>query len=79
MTQRDMVKSGYTWDNSWHSSNWQSKTYGLEVDPWAAVELVPYLCAVSLNSSVDEFSEPKRVSRERDKPTSCRTQRILPM
>ena len=33
------------------------------MDPWTAVELVPYLCAVSLNSSCDDFSEPKRMSR----------------
>ena len=38
-------------------------TYGFEVDPWTAVELVPYLCAVSLNSSCDDFSEPKGMSR----------------
>ena len=44
---------------------WHGKTYGLEVDPWAAVEPVPYLCAVGLNSSDEEFSEPKRVSREK--------------
>ena len=35
----------------------------LEVDPWSDVELVPYLCAVSLNSSCEEFAEPKRMSR----------------
>ena len=40
---------GHTWHSSWHHSNWHGKTYGLEVDPWTAVELVPYLCAVSLN------------------------------
>ena len=57
--------SGYTWDNSWHSSNWHGKTNGLEVDAWAAVENVPHLCAVCLNPSDEEFSEPKRVSRER--------------
>ena len=43
--------SGYTWDDSWHSSNWHGNTDCLEVDPWAAAELVPYLCAVSLKSS----------------------------
>ena len=31
--------------------NGTEKTYGLEVDPWSAVEPVPYLCAVSLSSS----------------------------
>ena len=55
----------HAWDNSWHSSHWHGKTYGLDMDPWAAVEPVPYLCAVSLNSSEEEFSEPKRVSREK--------------
>ena len=33
------------------------------MDTWSAVELVPYLFAVSSNSSCEEFSEPKRVSR----------------
>ena len=47
--------SGHLWDNSWYSSNWHGKTYGLEVDAWTAVEPVPYLCAVSLNSSFEEF------------------------
>ena len=37
----------HSWDNSWYHSNWHGKAYGLEVDPWAAVEFVPYLCAVS--------------------------------
>ena len=32
------------------------------MDPWSAVEPVPYLCAVSLGSSCEEFSEPKRMS-----------------
>ena len=54
--------SGHTWDNAWHHSNWHGKTYGLEVDPWTAVEPVPYLCAISLKSSCEEFSEPKHVS-----------------
>ena len=36
------------------------KAYGLEVDPWAAVEPVPYLCAVNLTL---EYSEPKHVSK----------------
>ena len=40
---------GHTWVSSWHHSNWHGKTYGLEVDLWSAVELVPYLSAVSLN------------------------------
>ena len=39
------------------------KTFGLEVDPWTAVETVPYLCAVSVNSSCEEFSEPKHMPR----------------
>ena len=57
-----MVKnSGHLWDNSWYSSNLHGKTYGLEVDAWTAVEPVPYLCAVSLNSSCEEFSKPSRV------------------
>ena len=52
--------SGYVWDSNWHG-----KTYGLEVDPVTAVEPLPYLCAVSLNSSCEEFSEPKRMARGR--------------
>ena len=54
---------GHTWDSSWHHSSWHGKTYGLVVDPWTAVEHVPNLCAVSLNSSCDEFSEPNHTSR----------------
>ena len=54
---------GHTWDSSWHKSKRHGTTYGLEVDPWTAVEPVPYLCAVSLNSSCEEFSEPKHMSR----------------
>ena len=46
--------------NSWYHSNWHGKAYGLEVDPWAAVEPVPYLCAVS---RTPEFSEPKHVRK----------------
>ena len=34
---------GHTWDNSWYNSNWHGTACGLEVDPWAAVELVLYL------------------------------------
>ena len=73
--------SCYTWDNSWHSSNWHGKTYDLEVDPWAAAEPVPYLCAISLKSSDEEFSEPKHVfrERERDKPRSYHVPRNLHM
>ena len=52
---------GHTWENSWYHSNWHGKAYGLEVDPWAAVEPVPYLCAVSLTP---EFSEPKHVRKD---------------
>ena len=55
--------SRHTWDNSWHHSNWHGKTYGLEMDPWTAVEPVPLLCAVSLKSSCEDFSEAKRMSR----------------
>ena len=40
-----------------------TEKYGLEMDPWSAVEPVPYRCAVSLNSGCEEFSEPKRMSR----------------
>ena len=54
-TKGKWSNSGYTWDNSWHSSNWNCKTYGLEVDPWAAAEPVPYLCAISLKSSDEEW------------------------
>ena len=40
------------------------------MDPWSAVELVPFLCAVSFSSSHEEFSEPKRM-------TSGCTQRLV--
>ena len=53
----------HSWDNSWYHSNWHGKTYGLEVDPWAAVEPVPYLCAVSLKPSCEEFPAPKHVKK----------------
>ena len=33
------------------------------MDPWWAVDPVPYLCAINLISSCEEFSEPKRMSR----------------
>ena len=39
------------------------KTYRLEVDPWTAFEPVLHLCVVSFNSSYEDFSEPKRMSR----------------
>ena len=29
--------------------HWHGKTYGLEVDPWSAVETVRFFCAVSLS------------------------------
>ena len=61
---------GHTWDNFWYISHWHGKTYGLEVDPWSAVEPVPYLCAISLRSSCEEFSEPKRMSRGTHTKTS---------
>ena len=35
----------------------KAKTYGLEVDSWSAVEPVPYLCAVNLNSSCEDLFE----------------------
>ena len=54
---------GHTWDKSWYHPTWHCKTYGLEVDPWAAVEAVPYLCAVSLKPGCEEFSESKNVVR----------------
>ena len=54
---------GHTWDNSWYHSNWHGKAYGLEGYPWAAVESVPQLCAVSLKPSCEEFSEPKHVRK----------------
>ena len=66
-----------TWSNPGHkrnsprcNSHSHGKTYGLEVDPWSAVELVPYLCAVSWSSSCDESSEPKRTTRETHTKTS---------
>ena len=54
---------GHTWDSFRYNSHWHGKTHGLEVDPWSAVEPVPYLCAVSLDTSCDEFSGPKRMTR----------------
>ena len=62
--------SGHMWDNSCYPSNWHSKTYGLEADPWTAVEPVLYLCAVSLKSSCEEYSKPKRVMRGTHTKTS---------
>ena len=56
-------KPGHTGDNSWYHSNWHGKAYGLEVDPCAAVEHVPYLCADSLKPSCEEFSEPKHARK----------------
>ena len=61
-------KLGHTWDSSWYNSHWHGKAYGLEVDPWSAVEPVPY--AVSLSSSCEEFSEPKRMKRGTHTKTS---------
>ena len=61
---------GHTWDSSWYNSQWHGKTFGLEVDPWSAVEPVPYLCAVSLCSSCEEFSEPKRMTKGTHTKTS---------
>ena len=62
--------SRHMWENPWHHSNWHDKTYGLEVDPWTAVEPVPYLCAVSLNPSCEDFSDSKRMSRGAHTKTS---------
>ena len=45
------------------TSRWHGKTYGLEVDPWAAVDPVPYPCAVSLKWSFEEFAAPKHVRK----------------
>ena len=73
MTQREKVKLWIHMDNPWHGSNWHGKTHRLEVDPWAAVEPVPYLCAVSLNPSDEKFSKPKCVSRERQTKISPST------
>ena len=70
MVQRKFVKTWHTWDSSWYNPHWHGKTYGLEVDPWSAVEPVPYLCAVSLSSNCEEFSEPKRTTREMHTKTS---------
>ena len=33
------------------------------MDPWAAVEPVPFLCAASLKPSCEESSEPKQVRK----------------
>ena len=46
-----------------YHSNWHGKAYGLEVDPWTAVDPVPYLCAVSLKPSCEEFSEAQHVRK----------------
>ena len=62
--------SGHSWDSSWYNSHWHGKTSGLEVDPWSAVELVPYFCAVILSSSCEKFSEPKRMTRGTHTKTS---------
>ena len=62
-SKRKWSNPGHTLDNSWYQSNWHRKAYGLQVDPWSAVEPVPHLCAVSLYSSCEDFSEPKRMSR----------------
>ena len=59
--ERD-ANPGHTSDISWHHANWLGQTYGLEVDPWTAVAVVPHLCAVSFSSSCEEFSEPKQTS-----------------
>ena len=64
MVQRTMVKPRSHVDSSWYSPHWHGKSYGLV--KWIRgrpVELVPYLCAVSLSSSCDEFSELKCMSR----------------
>ena len=42
---------------------WESRLK--EVDPWTAVELVLCLCAVSLNSSCEDLSEPERMTKGR--------------
>ena len=36
---------------------------GSRVDPWAAVDPVPYLCAVSLKPDCEEFTYPKHVRK----------------
>ena len=62
---------GHTWDSSWYNSHLHEKTYGLEVvDPWSAVEPVPQLCVVSLSATCEEFSEPKRMTKETHTKTS---------
>ena len=63
LSKGNWSNSRHTWDDSWHHSNWHGKTYGLEVDPWTAIEPVPYLRAVSLNPRCEDFSEPKRMAR----------------
>ena len=54
------------------------KTYGVEVDPWTAVEPVLCLCAVSLNSSCEDFSELTRMSSGTHTPKlrSLRVKRV---
>ena len=63
MAQRNKVKPWLHVGHSWYHSTWHCKTYGLVVDARSLVEPVPYLCAVSLNSSCEEISEPKRMSK----------------
>ena len=70
MVQRQMVKPWSHVGQFLVNSNWHGKTYGLEVDPWSAVEPVPYLCVASLNSSCEDFSEPKCMSRGTHNKTS---------
>ena len=70
MPKGDWSNSRHTWDSSWHHSNCHGKTCGLEVDPWTAVEPVPYLCAVILNPCCEDFSKPKRMSRGTPTKTS---------
>ena len=62
LSKENWSNSRHTWDDSWHHSNWHGKTYGLEVDPWTAIEPVPHLRAVSLNPRCEDFSEPKRIA-----------------
>ena len=55
--------SVYTWDNSWHHPNCHGKTYGLEMDPWTAVETVPCLCAVSFSAQFVLYTRSYLVKR----------------
>ena len=62
--------SRHTWDTPWHRSNWYDQTYGLEVDPRTAVELVPHLCEV--RTQVSKIPLHRNACREEHTPNLLR-------